>query len=172
MRCRAEPIAAASSLLLSAASYARAAVAFAADAAWLRGHFFRDSLARSAFALLDLRLLAPASSPTLRIRASCQSTQTPASGAAARAGSMRVISAAGFTPAAAAAFAARGRERGLLRPAFHVRIDDDLVVVAQVHRLEFLELLPPLLHVARRRSCSASDNPRSRVPPAHRPRDR
>ena len=42
----------------------------------------------------------------------------------------------------------RYRERCLLRLSFHIRIDDHLIVVAQIYRLEFLELLPPLLHVA------------------------
>ena len=59
-----------------------------------------------------------------------------------------MISAAGFTPAAAAAFAADTASAGCFGLPFHVGIDDHLVVVAEIHRLELLKLLAPLLHVA------------------------
>src|SRR5579864_8776350 len=39
------------------------------------------------------------------------------------------------------------RERRLLWTASQIRIDDDLAVVAKVHRLKFLKLLPPFAQV-------------------------
>ena len=40
-----------------------------------------------------------------------------------------------------------GGKRRLLRRSLQIRIDDDLPVVAQVHRFQLVELLLPLLHV-------------------------
>src|SRR5579864_5249412 len=41
------------------------------------------------------------------------------------------------------------RKRRLISSAPQIRIDDDLAVVAQVHRLQFLKLLPPFAQVGK-----------------------